>query len=93
MRNRMNNNHEKMAIELKQTLYGSSVYRLSLTYNPPVVSNKTGKPVYEEMLKLSIYRKPSTPRMKLFNQENMERAGKILKYREGQIQRGGRSRY
>lgn len=77
-----------MAIDLKQTPYGSSVYRLSLVYNPPVMSKKTGKPVYEEVLKLSIYRKPSTPRMKLFNQDNLERADKILKYREGQIQRG-----
>lgn len=77
-----------MAIELKQVPIGVSMYNLHLVYNPPVVGNKSGKPVYEEELKFTIYRKPSNPRMRLFNQDNLERAEKILKYRELQIKKG-----
>ena len=63
-----------MAIELKQVPNGPSMYHLVLVYNPPVIGNKSGKPVYEEELRFTIYRKPSNPRMRLFNQDNLERA-------------------
>jgi len=74
-----------MGVTIKQSQRGQSVYLLSLEYNPPVESPRTGKPVYEEPLKLSVYKTPTTPRMQLFNRDNYERAEAIKKYRESQI--------
>lgn len=77
-----------MKITIKETRRGATVNQLILEYDPPIVSKKTGNPVYEEPLKFTVYRNPANPRMKLYNQETFERAEKIRQYREMQIKKG-----
>jgi len=74
-----------MAVFITKRLKGKAMYVIHLEYNPPVLSKKTGKPIYDETLNFTLYRNPTSPRMKLFNQDNLERAEAVKKYREKQI--------